>query len=72
MVLPNANLKYEAIAKKAGMIITESGGPVSHLVIVGREEMFPVIIMKDAINKLRNYRDIEVNFNDKNIKGIFR
>lgn len=54
------------------MIITESGGPVSHLVIVGREEMFPVIIMKDAINKLRNYRDIEVNFNDKNIKGIFR
>ena len=54
------------------MIITESGGPVYHLVIVGLEEMFPVIIMKDAINKLRNYRDIEVNFNDKNIKGIFR
>ena len=72
LVLPNANLKYEAIAKKAGMVITESGGPVSHLVIVGREEMFPVIIMKDAINKLRNYRDIEVNFNDKNIKGMFR
>lgn len=72
LVLPNANLKYDSIAKKAGMVITESGGPVSHLVIAGREEMFPVIIMKDAIKKLYNYSHVEVDFKEKTIKGIFR
>lgn len=72
LILPNANLKYESIAKKAGMVITESGGPVSHLVIVGREEMFPVIIMKDAIKKLYNYSHVEVDFKEKTIKGMFR
>lgn len=71
LVLPNANLKYEKIAKKAGMVITERGGPVSHLVIVGREEMFPVIIMKDAISKLKDYESIEVDFENKIVNGSY-
>lgn len=71
LVLPNAGLKYEKLAKKAGMVITERGGAVSHLVIVGREEMFPVIIMKDAISKLRDYESIEVNFKNNTIKGQY-
>lgn len=71
LVLPNAGLKYEKLAKKAGMVITERGGEVSHLVIVGREEMFPVIIMKDAISKLRDYESIEVDFKNNKIRGQY-
>lgn len=71
LVLPNANLKYEALAKKAGVVITERGGPVSHLVIVGREDMFPVLIMKDAIQKLRDYENAEIDFETKTIKGNY-
>lgn len=71
LVLPNANLKYESLARKAGMVITQSGGPVSHLVIVGREEMFPVIIMDEAIKKLRPYRSVKVDFMNKTIEGTF-
>lgn len=71
LVLPNANLKYEAIAKKAGVVITERGGPVSHLVIVGREDMFPVLIMKDALSVLKDYENIEIDFINKSIKGYY-
>lgn len=71
LVLPNAGLKYESIARKAGMVITETGGQLSHLVIVGKEEMFPVIVMKDALSKLKNQYKVEVDFENKKITGSY-
>lgn len=71
LVLPNAGLKYEGIARKAGMVITETGGQISHLVIVGKEEMFPVILMKDAIRKLKHQYSIKVDFENQKIIGTY-
>lgn len=71
LVLPNAGLKYEGIARKAGMVITETGGQISHLVIVGKEEMFPVILMKDAIRKLKSQYSIKVDFENQKIIGTY-
>lgn len=72
LVLPNAGLKYEAISRKAGMVITESGGQLSHLVIVGKEEMFPVVIMKDAIRKLKKQHSVKVDFESMQIIGSYQ
>lgn len=72
LVLPNAGLKYEALAKKAGMVICEMGGQLSHLVMVGKEEMFPVVVMKDALRKLKGQSDIEVDFANRKINGKYR
>jgi phosphohistidine swiveling domain-containing protein len=71
LVLPNAGLKYENIARKAGMVICETGGQISHLVIVGKEEMFPVILMKDAIRKLKYQYSIKVDFENEKIIGSY-
>lgn len=72
LVLPNAGLKYESIARKAGMVITETGGQLSHLVIVGKEEMFPVVVMKDALHKLKGQYEITVDFENNKIIGSYQ
>lgn len=71
LVLPNAGLKYERIARKAGMVICETGGQLSHLSIVGKEEMFPVVIMKDAIRKLASQYSISVDFEKNKVIGTY-
>lgn len=71
LVLPNAGLKYESIAKKAGLVICETGGQLSHLVMMGKEEMLPVILMKDAIRKLKGQYSVMIDFEKKKIIGCY-
>ena len=59
LVIPNANLKYEKIAKKAGIVIFENGSELSHLFIANKNEnwMLPLIRMEDAVKKLSIYKN---------------
>lgn len=70
LVLPNANLKYEAIASKAGLVIVERGSELSHLVIVGKQEALPVLKMENAIKKLKDIKRINVDLVKKKISSI--
>lgn len=62
LVIPNANLKYEKIARKAGMVIFEQGGKMSHLFIINKNDnlMLPMIRMEKAIEKLKQYQNQKV------------
>lgn len=62
LVLPNANLKYESIALKAGVVVVETGSALSHLAIVGKQESLPVILMKDATKLLKLHATVSINF----------
>lgn len=62
LVLPNANLKYESIALKAGVVVVETGSALSHLAIVGKQESLPVIVMKDATKLLKLHSTVCINF----------
>lgn len=59
LVIPNANLKYEKIAKKAGIVIFENGSELSHLFIANKNEnwMLPLIRIEDAVKKLSIYKN---------------
>ena len=70
LVLPNANLKYEAIASKAGLVIVERGSELSHLVIVGKQEALPVLKMENAIKKLKDIKRINVDLVKKKVSSI--
>lgn len=67
LVLPNANMKYEKIARKAGLIIVENGSELSHLVIVGKGEMLPVLRMQNALNMFKDISKIKVDMINKKI-----
>lgn len=67
LVLPNANMKYEKIASKAGLVIVENGSELSHLVIVGKGQMLPVLRMENALNMLKNTSKIKVDIIKKKI-----
>lgn len=62
LVLPNANLKYESIALKAGVVVVETGSALSHLAIVGKQESLPVILMKDATKLLKLHATVSIYF----------
>lgn len=70
LVLPNANLKYEAIASKAGLVIVERGTELSHLVIVGKQEALPVLKMENAIEKLKQMKRINIDLVKKTVTNI--
>lgn len=72
LVLPDAGMKYDRLARKAGMIICERGGQMSHLVMLGEKEMIPVIQMQDAISKLKSQTDITVDFIHKKLIGKYK
>lgn len=70
LVLPNANMKYEKIARKAGLVIVENGSELSHLVIVGKGEMLPVLRMENALNTLKNTSKIKVDIVKRKINFL--
>lgn len=70
LILPNANLKYEKIAKKAGLVIVEKGSQLSHLVIVGKQEALPVLKMEKALSIFKDVKKIKVDLDKKKIQFI--
>lgn len=70
LVLPNANLKYEAIAKKAGLIVVENGTELSHLAIYGKQESLPVIQMRNALSLLKEGEMKTVDFTKNTINSV--
>lgn len=62
LVLPNANLKYEGIAMKAGLVIVESGTALSHLAIAGKDSALPVIQMPKAMTILKKCQSLDIDF----------
>lgn len=65
LILPNANAQYLDKALKAGCVIVEKGGQLSHIVIVSREDMLPIILMEGAQLQLSENKEYTIDF-DKN------
>lgn len=70
LILPNANATYEKIARKAGLVIVEQGGQLSHIVLVSKEDMLPIILINNASSLYHVGEIIEVNYNELSIKKL--
>jgi len=68
LILPNANLKYEKIAKKAGIVVVESGTELSHLAMYGKQESLPVLQMRKALSIFKEGEVRNVDFINQTIK----
>lgn len=69
LVLPNLNIEYENVAKKADAIICETGGPLAHIVVVLKEnKSIPIIRINDALIKFINGQKINIDFINGDIK----
>lgn len=62
LVIPNAGPDYELLARKAGLVISEVGGKLAHLVIVGREFGLPLIRVDDACYKFEEGMTLNIDF----------
>lgn len=51
LVIPHAGPEFELMARKAGLVISEVGGKLAHLVIVGREFGLPLVRVDEACFK---------------------
>lgn len=74
LILPNANVKYESQALKAGLVIVETGSALSHLVMLNKNiEVAPLCIlrMKDAITKFKDCASLKIDFEKKTIIGRY-
>lgn len=67
LVLPNANLEYTNLAKKAGAVIVESGTQLSHIAIKGKDEFLPVVLFPEALSKLKEGENITLDFKNQEI-----
>jgi len=72
LILPNLGIKFEpavliAIKNGHGGVISEQGGSLAHLSILGRELNFPIFIEKNALQKYRFIQAVEINGNKKTI-----
>ena len=66
LILPNLNVEYEtaifaAIKNGLGGVISEKGGKLAHIAIVGREMEFPVFIEKNALQKYKWIKKVSLN-----------
>jgi len=50
-IVPFASERYIDAAVTAAAIVTEAGGALSHIVVVGRERNLPIVRVKDALKK---------------------
>jgi hypothetical protein len=75
LILPNLNVEFElaifaAIKNGKGGVISEVGGKLTHIAIVGREREFPVFIEKNALKKYRWIRKASLNGENGTIKVV--
>lgn len=52
IVVPNLNIDYYMLFGSIDFIVTENGGMLSHLAIVGREHGIPIFRAQDIISKI--------------------
>ncbi len=69
LVIPHAGPEFDIQARKAGLVISEVGGKLAHLVVVGREFGIPLIRTDDAVNKFKEGVILNINFNDNKISA---
>ncbi len=68
IVIPHAGIEYSVAARCADLIITETGGKLSHLVTVSREMSVPVIRIADACSKYHWPKRLSVDFENNTIE----
>lgn len=68
--LPEAGVKYDAVAKNADVIITERGGPLAHLAIVSRETGKLLIRVDNACQKFPPFSKLSINLNTLKISPL--
>ena len=74
LILPNANVKYESLALKSGLVIVETGSALSHLVMMNKNtEMAPLCILrvKDALSKFKDFASLKIDFENNKITGSY-
>lgn len=67
LVIPHAGPEYELQARKAGLVITEVGGKLAHLVIVGREFGLPLIRIDNAMSLFKDGLHLSINFKNNTL-----
>lgn len=51
LILPHAGVEFDAYARKAKCVISETGGRLSHLAVVSRERGIPLLMLEGAVTK---------------------
>jgi pyruvate,water dikinase len=61
LVIPYSDVSWTPIISKAGAVISESGGMLSHCSIISREYKIPAIVSVDGIFQLNDGDTVSVN-----------
>lgn len=64
IVIPRAGIEFDLVAQNADVIITEAGGPLTHLATVSREKGKLLIRIEDAVRKFPPFTKLRLNLND--------
>jgi len=68
LVIPHAGSEFEIFARQAGLVISEVGGKLAHLVIVGREMGLPLVRVDNACELFKEDVVISLNFDECTLK----
>jgi len=68
IVIPNASVEYDLAVRNADIIITETGGKLSHLATVSREKGKLMIRMDDAVERFPNFTKFWINLDDLSLE----
>ena len=63
IIVPNLNIDYYLLFGSIDFIVTENGGMLSHLTIVGREHGIPIFRTEDIISNIPSEGLIAINGN---------
>lgn len=62
LVIPHAGPEFDVIARKAGLVICETGSRMAHLAVVGREFGLPLIRIEGACLKFKEKVTLNIDF----------
>lgn len=68
--LPEASVKYDAVSQNAEVIITEVGGPLSHLATVSRESGKILIRVDKALEKFKPFSKLKLDLEKMTLKAV--
>lgn len=67
LVIPHAGPEFDVIARKAGLVICETGSRMAHLAVVGREFGLPLIRIEGACSKFKEGVTLNIDFTTNTI-----
>lgn len=67
LVIPHAGPEFDVIARKAGLVICETGSRMAHLAVVGREFGLPLIRIEGACSKFKEGITLNIDFTTNTI-----